>query len=484
VIRPSILLSFSLVAAISLRAFARQQAVLIHDITVIDCTGAAPMEHMTVKIVGSRIVELRKSRPADAASAPVVIDGSGKFLIPGLSDMHVHLFNHISRRRPNTWYFPLFIANGVTSVREMWTKPSDMPAIRRWRSEFASGHSALPRILAVGTLLDGRTTTAANAAMALPGQDADVVTNRREAHERVKEIKRAHVDFIKTYSNLSREAYFALIKESRAAQLPVAGHVPFTVTADEASNAGQRTMEHLNQILETCSTDSQAIMQVPGPEWNSTWDARLADTYDRARCQSLFALLAKNHTWQVPTLVRQREHYFTGNARAYTEDDRLKYVPNEEKKRWHAFVEKRRALSVEEEKADDRLWQINEGVISDMARAGVPLMTGTDLGNEFIFPGFSVHDELALLVEAGLSPMQALEAATRQPAECVGKLGEMGTIASGKIADLVILTANPLLNIRNTQKIETVIINGRVFSHQQIEEILRTAIQYSESLIF
>ncbi len=239
-------------------------------VTVIDATGAPAKPDMTLVVVGDRITELGPTKKVRVPKDAQVVDATSKFLIPGLWDMHVHIFNQVSRRPPNAWYFPLFVANGVTGVREMWTKPQDMNQVLEWRRQFAEGTFTLPRIAAVGTVVDGQPSTWPN---------TDTVATPEEARRIVRKIKDAGVDFVKTYSNLSREAYFAIVDETRKQKIPFAGHVPFAVGADEASNVGQRSMEHLNQVLETCSSKEQELLRVPGKDWTIAYDKLMADTY-------------------------------------------------------------------------------------------------------------------------------------------------------------------------------------------------------------
>src|SRR6266540_3013293 len=435
-------------------------------VTVIDATGAPAKPDMTLVVVGDRITELGPTKKVRVPKDAQVVDATSKFLIPGLWDMHVHIFNQVSRRPPNAWYFPLFVANGVTGVREMWTKPQDMNQVLEWRRQFAEGTFTLPRIAAVGTVVDGQPSTWPN---------TDTVATPEEARRIVRKIKDAGVDFVKTYSNLSREAYFAIVDEARKQKIPFAGHVPFAVGADEASNAGQTSMEHLNQVLETCSSKEQELLRVPAKDWSSAYDKLMVDTYDDRKCRKLFSLLAENHTWQVPTLILKQMSYFIGDLTYFTESPRLKYIPVDEQDMWKPYIARQKSLSEDEENLRKNVWHAYLVLVEAMRHAGVEFMAGTDLGNEYIYPGFSLHDELALLVKAGLSPMEALQAATRNPAEFLGVLDRLGTVEKGKLADLVLLDANPLEDVGNTRKIAAVVVNGRLITKSELQQMLADA---------
>ncbi len=447
--------------------------LVVTHVTVIDATGAPPKRDMTVVIIGNRITALGKASEVEIPPGARVVEAKGKFLIPGLWDMHVHVFNQVSRRPPNTWYFPLFMANGVTSVREMWTKPEDMDQVREWRRLQVEGNLLAPRIAAVGTLVDGPAgAETTQIGSALPGPTANIVRSPDKARQFVRDVKAAGVNFVKTYSSLSRDAFLAIADEAKKQGIPFAGHVPFVVGAGEASSVGQRSMEHLNQIMESSSSRSAELFQVPGREWSSTHEKLMLDSSDQKRFTDLIAVLAKNQTWQVPTLVVWRRQAFPRDRAR--NDPRLRYVPVDEVANWEKLFPNRNATQAEKV-IRRRLWREQLKVVRWMNNAGVPFMAGTDLGTNHIYPGFSLHDELALLVEAGLTPMQALQTATRNPADFLGLSDSVGTVGEGKIADLVLLDANPLRDIRNTQKIRGVVLNGQYLDRAQLDRLLAQA---------
>jgi hypothetical protein len=310
------------------------------------------------------------------------------------------------------------------------------------------------------------------------------VSTAAEGRQMVDKLKQQGADFIKVYDAVARDVYFAIIDEAKRLKFPVVGHVPLSVTTLEASDAGQKSIEHLGTILEGCSSIENELRRLEAepmpaganlseiPRRIAARGERMLDTYDEQKAKQLFAHLARNQTWQVPTLVTKQALTFIddiyGNG-----DVRLKYITQSEQKRWSPqenFLLRYR--TPEYIVFSKRRFQKESELVGALHRAGVPLMTGTDLSIPYIFAGFSLHNELELFVKAGLSPMQALQAATRNPAVFLGELGSRGTIERGKIADLVLLDANPLVDIRNTQRINAVVLNGKYLPKETLQKML------------
>ncbi|NUM76977.1 amidohydrolase family protein [candidate division KSB1 bacterium] len=436
----------------------KEKNLVFTQVTVIDATGASPQPDMTVVITGNRITALGKTGKVKIPQEAQVIDAAGKFLIPGLWDMHVH------------WnlkeFVPLFIANGVTGVRIMWGRPHH----HAWRTEIAGGKLVGPRMIIASPLIDGPKPI-------WPGSVA--VSNETEARQAVLKAKEDGADFIKVYSLLPRAAYFALVDEAKKQGLPVAGHVPVLVRVLEASQAGQKTIEHLEGIFAACSPreeewlahNAQSLLDSSIYRFTAFLrdEARRLAEYDGQKAAHLFARLQQNDTWQCPTLTVLRSEAFL-NDTSFTHDPRLKFMPRSVRDSWSPANDEEKTT---EHYANARkVYAQSAELTSAMQRAGVGILAGTDALNPYCFPGFSLHDELALLVQAGLTPMAALQAATRNPAKCLGMLDSLGTIEKGKIADLVLLEANPLTDINNTKNLAAVVANGTFFSKTALQEML------------
>ena len=388
-----------------------------------------------------------------------MIEGRGKYLIPGLWDAHVHAL--WDANRPGQ-FFPLFLANGVTSVREMG---GPMPAAEQavWRQRVADGEIIGPDLIVPGPFVDGPHPI-------WPGSIA--VADAPQARKAVDDLQASRMDFIKVYSQVPREAYFALADEARAKHIPFAGHVPLDIDADEASNAGQLSIEHLMGVLLASSSSGDELKKQlrAGANINQLNDA-LVNTFDVARATALFKLFVRNGTWQVPTLTIRHARPFLADLAA-ARDSRLQYMAKSITDGWTPRDDPRQPGTQAAIESRKRLYAKELDAVGLMHRDGVRIVAGTDTPNPYCFPGFSLHEELALLVDAGLTPMEALQAATRDPAQMTGRISSSGTIEKGKFANLVLLDADPLADIRNTRRISAVILHGRLFTRNELDRML------------
>ena len=463
-------LAQALVLGLTSISQAQNSALLVQHVTVIDATGAPPHKGVDVLIRGNRIEKIAShvSPPRGAR----VIRADGKFLIPGLWDMHVHVWDA-------DLAFPLFLASGVTGVRNMGGHPEDL---KRWREELYDGKRVGPRLIAGGPVVDGPPPIHADHSV--------VVETVADGRAVVDKLQADGWDFIKVYDNVPRAAYFGIADEAKKKQIPFVGHVPLSVTAPEASNAGQKSIEHLDGLDYAISPRGDGFRQVrlerigkppePGammkvPVRIADEIGQLADTYDEERATALFARLKRNSTWQVPTLSVPHAYASIGNA-AFYGDARLRYVDAQTRNDWqhNPIVHINIPAYVEGRKRD---FQTKLRTTRAAHEAGVRFLGGSDSGGvPYLYYGSSLHDELALLVDAGFTPLQALQAATRDPAEFLG-IGDTGTVVPGQRADLVLLHADPLANIHNLGKIDAVVLGGRLLGRDDLDELLKTAEQ-------
>jgi imidazolonepropionase-like amidohydrolase len=440
----------------------RSLQTVISHVTVIDVATGRELRDRTIVIDGDRIRAVRASTPADIQAEGRHIDGRGKYLIPGLWDMHVHGNN-------DAWYaewFPLYIANGVTGIREMFGPPQ----ADRFRNDIVARHIDAPHIYLASPIVDGDPP-------AWP--DSLVVGTAQQARRVVDEQKAGGADFIKVYNNLSREAYFAVLDEAKLEHISVAGHVPFSVTVQEASAAGQVSLEHLYGFPTACS--SNAVELQARRATASTRADRHAvvleavRTLNDSKCRRVFSLLKRNLTWQVPTLAVFNADFVSNADPAHT-DARLQYFSGDGLKWLRGDYSAYPEMNSESETAYRReLFEFMIKVTGAMFRTGVPMLAGTDTGNAYVFPGFSLHEELALMVQAGATPLQALRSATRNPAVFMHSTDRFGAIAARKVADLVLLDADPLADIHNTSKISAVFLAGKLFDRATLDQLLNQA---------
>ncbi len=434
-------------------------------VNLIDGRGGPVATDVTVVIDGDKIVSVGKKPPAKAR----IVDGTGKYLIPGLWDLHVHSWD---KRE-----LPLYVANGVIGVRQM----VGAPVLLDWGKAIAAGKMVGPRHVVVSPLVDGPDEI-------WPGSLK--VASAREAQDTVKAIKKGGYAAVKVYSRLSPEAFRAVAAAARKHRLPVVGHVPSLVGVVEASDAGLVTLEHMYGLLMESSTEAATLRPALAALYTGTSIAagfdkvakdkvhaivdRMLATYDEKLAAAMFERLAKNGTFLSPTFIVTHAMASLGDP-GFLDDPRLKYLPRAYRDEWNPKRDPRTATDTDEDYARDKavLRKLME-LVPLARRAGVRFIAGSDAGNPYCFHGFGLHDELELLVKAGLTPMEALQAATRNAGDLLGDR-RIGTVEKGKVADLVLLDANPLDDITNTRKIFAVVRAGRLHTRADLDAMLAEA---------
>jgi imidazolonepropionase-like amidohydrolase len=450
----------------------------ITDVTVIDCTGAPARPGSTVLIKDGRITALGKAGAVPIPRGARVVPGRGHYLIPGLWDMHVHV-SHAT-------FADLFLANGVTGVRHMYS-PTLWFSARQWRKPPPPGGPLWPRLVGADRMLDGHPP----ALSAAVNWKVRVVKSEAQARLAVRDLKRSGEDFIKVYPLLPRPIYLAAADEARRQRIPLVGHVPHLVRVREAVLAGQRSIEHLSNVALACSPHEEDLLKELA---KALRDPKLAPfdratawrfqvkayaSYDPARAEALFRLFVGHGTWHVPTLVQKQAWGELANP-AFLADKRVNTLPRELQWLWEV---KRQGGGVNvptlglrfnaRDLADHRRqFRKDLEVVGAMHRRGVRLLAGTDSPSPYCVPGFSLHDELALLFEAGLTPLEALQTATRNPAQFLGRDKDLGTVEVGKVADLVLLEADPLDDITNTRKVAAVVLGGQLIDRKARQALL------------
>jgi imidazolonepropionase-like amidohydrolase len=449
----------TLLVLLLLTLSAKSQTLTITHATVINTVTGKTQPNTTVSITGNRITSVAPSTRATPKSGQV-IDAHGQYLIPGLWDMHTHVYFDSTAAEGTDLVIPLFLANGITGIRDMG---SALDSILQARDDIAAHRFLGPRMVVSGPMLDGpKSHYKAAIAIATP----------EDGRKAVDMLHSRGADFVKVQSGVPREAYFAIADESRKVGIPFEGHVPDAIRASEAVASNQRTFEHLIGIFEASSPDETKYLT------GKKTVGMFLETYDPSLEAKIIALLAKEHVWQCPTLFWERGQWLV-DAIDYNKDPDLAYAA-------HSWVVKQwpssqrgimKSLDTDPLPVRERFVTHELDIVRKLHAAGVPFLAGTDTpAGVDVIPGISLHLELQRFVAAGFTPLEALQTATLNPAKFYNKLNDFGTVEPGRIADLVLLKANPLADIANTRTIAAVITDGRYLSQQDLA-ILRSKLK-------
>jgi imidazolonepropionase-like amidohydrolase len=463
----------------------------ITDVTVIDPESRRVLPGRNVFVDGDRIVAIEPGRGRGGYAARRTIDSSKRFLIPGLLDMHVHLFLPADP----TPSLNMLLANGVTSIREM---SSDCWALAGAKTGCVEDYRALAAAIREGRRVGpdiralSSTMVMGPSRLTLPDGAPKFIApvTGSEGRQLVRYLAGRGVDLIKTHDSIPEPAFAAMMQEANRLGVAVGGHVPFGAGSLGAARAGYRSIEHARDLLYDCSNYGPAYRAqeaafargAPGARRPAAIERlRLTvDQFDAPRCGKLLDQLAATKVFYVPTHVT-REMETRAADPGYRSDPARRFIPREQNKRWEADLVETAAKPAAERQALRRFFEHGLRITGLAHRAGIPVMAGTDANDTMIAPGFSLHRELLLLRTAGLSNLDVLRSATTVPAYYLGRSAELGGISVGKKADLVLLRANPLSDIRNTVTIEAVVARGRLFQRTDLDLLLARITQQESS---
>lgn len=447
--------------------------LIIKHINVVDIENDQILSGRTVFIKDGRIEHVVDFAPELLDSNIKIIDGDGLYLLPGFWDNHVHFRGGDELIEENKNLLPLFIANGVTSVRDGGGDITE--AVLEWREMIANGELTGPKIYTSGPKLDGPKGT---------WEGSIGISSPSEVEAAIDSLESLSVDYVKIYdSTLSGEVFLAIINETEKRGLPVTGHMPYTVLYGESVDHGLDATEHMYYVLKGASAEEEEITEEiirrqgtsnPLGFWNAL-NSILA-TFDEERADSVYKHMSEKGTGAVPTLhigytlawLKDTDH---------SGDEYLNYIGPGIKetynRRLNAAMRSSNAATQRRRDLTDTFAEM----VPKMAEAGVSILAGSDSGpyNTFVYPGISLHSELEAMVDAGLTPAQALRTSALNGAAFFGVENRYGRIESGYIADIVILKENPLDDIRNTRSIYTVIINGKsIYIREDLDRMLQT----------
>jgi imidazolonepropionase-like amidohydrolase len=447
--------------------------IVIDHVAVIDVTGGPALADRVVLISGDKISAIAKSGSIETPKGAQIVNANGKFLIPGLWDMHTHVAG--INAKPS-WaketLLPLLIANGITGIRDMG---GDLDALEAWRREIESGQLIGPQIFAAGPML----LPPARGAASAPDPSVLRVGTPEESREAVDRLQERGADFIKIIE-VSREDYFAIAEESKKDGISFAGHIPSDITAIQASNAGQKSVEHIiySSLALDCSARGEEIRRQIREASAKRDEQAIADLTDEAnrtfsaeRAAALWQTFRKNGTRVTPTLF---SIWVNAHRLGESPDDpQLEYLLPSLRKEWMP------AKNPTQSDRDTDAWWLRQfgndrKLTGEMHRAGVRLLAGSDSLDRYDFVGTSLHQELQKLVQAGLTPLEALQTATLNPRDFLGRT-DIGTIAAGGRADLVLLDGDPTKDISNTEKIRGVVVAGRYLAPEDLDSMLARA---------
>jgi len=449
-----------------------EDAICIENINTIDPTDGLK-ENQTVIIKDGKILKIADSDAIILSSKNTRIDGSGKYMIPGLWDAHVH-FAYIEALAPNM--FDLFLMHGITSVRDTGGK---VDFVKGWKDKALANPTNAPRVMMAGPLLDGKPNVYDGSDITHPELSVGLNT-LEDVDSEIGKLVDKDVDLLKAYEMLTPEQFIRAAELAKQNGLKITGHVPLSMDVITASNAGLNSIEHMRNLEISCASNAEELWEqrkemlkntknLLGSDLRSsihTAQREIAITnYDDARADRVLAVLKKNNTWQIPTQALNT----IGTRKYYTRPDWLEsysLLPEPFKTQW---LEASKSLSKQETPSAKLAWnEWNFMMVKKIHDTGIPIMAGTDTPIALLTPGLSLHEELVVLVEdIGMSTIEALKSATINPAKYFNMENELGSIKEDMWADLLILDANPLENIHNTKQIYTVIKQGKIYKSRE-----------------
>ncbi|MCX6216679.1 amidohydrolase family protein [Spirosoma sp.] len=451
-------------------ALAQKQTVdiLIKSGNLIEVRTGNILTKKIIVIRGKTIVGVFDEAQAKNFQAKTIVDAKRKFIIPGLWDMHVHFGGGDTLIEENKNLFPLYIAHGITAIRDAAADLS--PSVLQWRDEINKGTLAGPTLFTSGPKLEGYKSSWIG--------DLEVSTPAEVDHM-LDSLQGLKVDFVKITDNtITPKIYLYILQKTRKRGMKTSGHVPFALTMDQVSSAGLGSVEHMSYVLKAGSTRDKEVAEkvAAGQLTARVASPMVMQSFDEPTALAVYQRMAKNGTFVVPTLTISRTVAYLDQDN-HQQDSYLQYI-GQGLKNTYAWRVNRVAKDSPEAIAERHaVYEKSSSLLPLLHKAGVTIMAGTDSGflNSYVYPGLGLHHELQYFVKAGLTPLQALQSAIIPGPEFLAKTKQFGGISAGKSADIVLLDKNPLLDISATQAINTVILRGTVYNRTALDTLLADA---------
>jgi imidazolonepropionase-like amidohydrolase len=445
---------------------AEQPDLLIRHATVVDVVDGRLLKDQDIRVRDGRIVAIDPAGKSSATQGRETVDASGKFAIPGLWDMHVHFGGGEALIEENRNLLPLYVAHGITAVRDAAGDLS--PSVFQWRAEVAAGRLLGPTIFTSGPKIEGRGSI-------WPG-DTEIGT-REELNAALDRLQERRADFVKiTDDKLSPELFIQAVTEASRRGFKTSAHIPLGITVEDASAAGLSSIEHMLYAYKAGSTQEREIanqFRAGTLTREQAW-AQLQETFDAATAIAAYKRLAAHGTAITPTLNGSRVIAYLDED-VHENDAYLKYIGPGLQATYTWRVERAAKDDAAAIRRRHERYERSASILPLLQQAGVKILAGTDAGflNSYNYPGIGLHQELSVFVRAGLTPLQALQAATINGAEFMGRAATHGALAAGKAADLVLLNGNPLDDIEATQRIDAVVLRGKFYGRAQLDAMLK-----------
>ncbi|WP_394971281.1 amidohydrolase family protein [uncultured Croceitalea sp.] len=442
--------------------------IIIKNVNLIDIA-TGEIEKKDVFITDGRITKIITKGEGNAYyKADIIINAKGKFAVPGFWDNHVHFRGGDSLIAANKNLLKLFIANGITTVRDAGGDLT--PQVIHWKNAIEKEELLGPTIFTSGPKLDGPKATWAGSL---------VVENKKDIAKALDSLQRIPTDYVKLYdSRISAEAYLNTIVEAEKRGIITSGHMPFTVELNDAFNAGIDGVEHLYYIMKGCSSQEVQITEQLRKKEIGFWQAMpvLQNSYDTSVAANIFSTMKEKQVYSIPTLHIGKVLSYLDEVN-HSNDEYLKYMGSGIIKTYEGRINRVKNSSPETIQNRKELDTFFGELAKTMSDAGVSLLAGSDSGafNSYTYPGISLHKELEVMVEVGISPLQALQNSAYKGSQFLQKDTDYGRLIEGNVADIVLLNKNPIEDIKQTQNIAYVIKGNQVLDKENLNALLASA---------